>query len=382
MFVKKYKNMTIYKRNKKEGIKMKDKSVAIYQLFVAIPITIFLIIFFYHGDFTARLLLTPFIVCAIATLFKSIFTLKGNLKWSRYCNSVYIISILVYVLGFFVASWYIAIKNQIYALMIVLLIVSVIIILAIRHRFFKKRQSKEEMARGNERFLKRERLKRKVGRLTKPIVFSLILVLGVVLLCLGILNWLDVKEETKDYKEVTGHFMNVDIYRQDEDGTSYSLTYYYIVNGEKYQITTSYGTGMVPKKDSTRTIIYNPDNPEEARIVGGESFVILLLVGLMFTVIPALFLIETLRKKTKDKKPSRFSFFAFGMGVFLFTLCYGILYMMTGTFSFVQMFQMYGIGLLVSAFVLIILMLVGVYFMVMSVYQAITYKEKNKDTEL
>ena len=82
---------------------MKNKSVAIYQLFVAIPITIFLIIFFYHGEFIARLLLTPFIVCAIATLFKSIFTLKGNLKWSKYCNSVYIISVLVYVLGFFVA---------------------------------------------------------------------------------------------------------------------------------------------------------------------------------------------------------------------------------------------------------------------------------------
>ena len=171
--------------------------------------------------------------------------------------------------------------------------------------------------------------------------------------------------------------MNASIYRQDEDGTTYALTYYYIVDGEEYQITTSYGTGMVPKKDSTRTIIYNPDNPEEARIVGGESFVILLLVGLMFTVIPALFLIETFSKKTKDNKPSRFSFFAFGMGVFLFTLCYGILYMMTGTFSFIQMFQMYGIGLLVSGFVLIILMLVGVYFMVMSVYQAITYKEEN-----
>ena len=41
------------------------------------------------------------------------------------------------------------------------------------------------------------------------------------------------------------------------------------------------------------------------------------------------------------------------------------------------MFQMYGIGFLLGAFVLIILMLVGVYFMVMSVYQAITYKEEN-----
>ena len=51
--------------------------------------------------------------------------------------------------------------------------------------------------------------------------------------------------------------------------------------------------------------------------------------------------------------------------------------MMTGTFSFIQMFQMYGIGFLLGAFVLIVLMLVGVYFMVMSVYQAITYKEEN-----
>ena len=356
---------------------MKNNFGAIFQLFVAIPVTTFLIIFFYYGEFMARLLLTPFIVCAITTLFKSIFTLKGNLKWSEYCNRVYIISVLVYVLGFFVAFWYLAIKNQIYSLMIILFVVSVIIIVAIRHRFFKKRQSKEEMEKENKRFLTKSRLKRKLERLARPIVFSLILVLGVVLLCLGVFNWLAVKEETKDYKEVSGHFMNASIYRQDEEGTTYALTYYYIVDGEEYQITTSYGTGMVPKKDSTRTIIYNPDNPEEARIVGGESFVILLLVGLMFTVIPALFLIETFSKKEKDKKPSRFSFFAFGMGVFLFILCYGILYMMTGTFSFIQMFQMYGIGFLLGAFVLIILMLVGVYFMVMSVYQAITYKEEN-----
>lgn len=356
---------------------MENNFRAIYQLFVAIPATIFLIIFFYYGEFMARLLLTPFIVCATATLLKSIFTLKGNLKWSQYCNRVYIISVLVYVLGFFVAFWYLAIKNQIYSLMILLFIVSVIIIVAIRYRFFKKKQSKEDMEKENTVFLKKARLKRKIGHLARPIVFSLILILGIILLCLGVLNWLAVKEETKDYKEVSGHFMSASIYSQSEDGTSYSLTYYYIVDGEEYQITTSYGTGMVPKKDSTRTIIYNPNHPEEARIVGGEGFVILLLVGLMFTVIPTLFLIDTFSKKSKDKKPSRFSFFAFGMGVFLFTLCYGILYMMTGTFSFIQMFRMYGGGFFFGAFVLIILMLIGLYFMVMSVYQAITYKEEN-----
>src|SRR5699024_4790723 len=107
---------------------MKNNFGAIYQLFVAIPVAIFLIIFFYYGEFIARLLLTSFIVCAIDTLFKSIFMLKGNLKWSEYCNRVYIISVLVYVLGFFVAFWYLAIKNQIYSLMIILFVVSVIII--------------------------------------------------------------------------------------------------------------------------------------------------------------------------------------------------------------------------------------------------------------
>lgn len=356
---------------------MKNNSTATYQLFVAIPITIFLIIFFYHGDLIARLLLTPFIVCAIATLFKSVFTLKGNLKWSQYCNRIYVISILVYSLGFFVAFWYLAIKNRIYSLMIILLVISLAIISTIRYHFFKKKQSKEELEKENKRFLKRERLKRKMEHLARPIIFSLLLILGITLLFFGAFNWLVVKEETKDYKEVSGHFMNAFVYNQDEDGTTYALTYYYVVDGKKYQITTSYGTGMVPKKSSIRTIIYNPKNPEEAKIIGGDSFVILLLIGFMFTVIPVLFLIETFSKNKKDKKPSRFSFFAFSMGMFLFTLCYGILYMMTGTFSFIQMFQMYGIRLLFSSFVLIILMLIGIYFMGMSVYQAITYKEEN-----
>ena len=93
---------------------MKNNSTATYQLFVAIPITIFLIIFFYHGDLIARLLLTPFIVCAIATLFKSVFTLKGNLKWTQYCNRIYVISNLVYTICFFVSLCYLDNKNRKY----------------------------------------------------------------------------------------------------------------------------------------------------------------------------------------------------------------------------------------------------------------------------
>lgn len=354
---------------------MKNNFGAIYQLFVAIPVTIFLIIFFYHGDFIARLLLTPFIICAIATLFKSVFMLKGNIKYSQYCNKVYVISILTYILGFFLAFWYLAIKNRIYSLIITLLIISVIIIMVIKSRFFRKRQSKEEAQKENEKFLQKERIKRKLGRFAKPMVFFLLLVLGILLLGLGIWNWLVVKKETKNYKEVEGYFIDTTIYSREEEKTTYRLIYYYIVNGEEYQISTSYGSGMIPKKESTRTIKYNPNNPEEASIVGGESFIMFLLIGLMFTVIPLLFLIDNFQKK--DKKTSRFSFFAFGIGLFFCTLCFGILYMMSGTFSLIRIFHMYGIGILIPGAILTILILAGCYLMGMSIYKAITYKEKD-----
>lgn len=350
---------------------------AIYQLFVTIPVTIFLIIFFYHGDFITKLFLTPFIVCAIATIFKSIFVLKGNKKWTKYCNKVYVISFLTYALGFFLAFWYLAIKNKIYSLIIVLLIISAIIMIIIKNSFFKKKQSKEEMKRENEKFLKKERIKRKLGQFAKPMVFLLLLVLGIVLLFFGIKNWLVVKEETKNYKEVEGYFIDTTIYSSDEDGTTYSLIYYYIVDGEEYQISTSYGTSMIPKQESTRTIKYNPKNPEEASMVGGESFVMLLFGGLMFTIIPLLFLIDIFKKKDTAKKTTRFNFFAFGMGLFFCTLCFGILYMMSGTFSLIKMFHMYGVGFLLPECILTILILAGFYLMGMSVYQAITYKEEN-----
>ena len=355
---------------------IQNKFVSLSTLITTVPITIFLIIIFFHGNLITKLILLPFIVCSIATVLRSSFILLEKVKLARYCNTIYVISFLSYIIGFLIAFCYFVIKSHEYQLIAIALIGWGIIILIIRHLFFKKKKSsKQPMSK--EQSSKRQHLRIKLKKLTRPAVFIVVLIIGIMLLGFGVYNYLQLTEKTKGYKEVIGHFTDAKIYHQDEDGTTYYLVYYYIVNGQKYEISTSFGSGVIPKQDSTRVIKYNPNYPEEAMLVGGESFVLLWLVGGMFTVISILFLIETFNKKNKKEKVHRFNFFTFGMGIFFCSLCFGILYMMTGTFSLIKIFNIYRLNFLIPGLILTVLILVGLYFIVFSIYQAIFYKKNN-----
>lgn len=357
---------------------MNNRFSAVWQLIISVLITIFLIDLFSQGDFIVKLFLSLFIVCALITLIKSIFMLKESVKWLNYCNKAYIITVCIYVLCFVIAFCYIAIKNHLYMFLVVIFIALLVILFVIRNLFLKKNQSKQVLIEDKEKILKQLRFKMKLKDLAKPIVFSVILILGVVLLGIGIHDLLGVKNNTKNYKEVLGYFVDVDIYNQHRNKRTYNLTYYYIVDGVEYKVSTSLGFNMVPKRNSTRMIKYNPNNPEEAIIVGGESYILLLLIGGMFTVVSLVFFIEKFKKKDKLIKISRLNFLSFGIGLFLCILCFSFLYMMSGTFSLIEMFNMYGSGVLFLEIILGILIVVGFYLIGFSIYGAIIYKEDNK----
>jgi hypothetical protein len=119
------------------------------------------------------------------------------------------------------------------------------------------------------------------------IIFPLIFVLiGITLLFFGVKSTYNRMEKTKNYVSVEGTFIGSSIYSSDDDGTTYTLTYSYRVNGNKYEISTNYGTGSVPDIGTKKNIKYNPDNPSEAIITGFGSNGLLLLLGFMFTTIP------------------------------------------------------------------------------------------------
>ena len=124
------------------------------------------------------------------------------------------------------------------------------------------------------------------------LIFVVIMLVGVTLIAAGVMNVIRNKEYTKYYVETKGVLSGTDIYSSDYDGTTYSLIYEYVVDGEKYYISTDYGTGIIPKEGTTKTIRYNPDNPNEAEIAGDASNMIFFLIGFMFFTIPLVFIIN------------------------------------------------------------------------------------------
>ena len=132
-------------------------------------------------------------------------------------------------------------------------------------------------------------------------MFIIVMLIGALLIAGGIISTIKDKEYTKNYVETKGVFCGRDIYSSDYDGTTYSLEYEYVVDGKTYYISTDYGTGIIPKEGTTKTIRYNPDNPNEAEISGNTSNMIFFVIGFMFFFIPMIFIITESNKKEDDE---------------------------------------------------------------------------------
>lgn len=129
----------------------------------------------------------------------------------------------------------------------------------------------------------------------KELLFiSIFILVGVVLLFFGVKSTYSRMEKTKNYVSIEGTFVGSNIYSSDDDGTTYTLTYSYRVNGNKYEISTDYGTGSVPDIGTKKTIKYNPNNPHEAIISGMGSNGFLLIMGFMFVAIPLIILFTSI----------------------------------------------------------------------------------------
>lgn len=173
---------------------IQNKFVSLSTLITTVPITIFLIIIFFHGNLITKLILLPFIICSIATVLRSSFILLEKVKLARYCNTIYVISFLSYIIGFLIAFCYFAIKSHEHQLIAIALIGWGIIILIIRHLFFKKKKSsKQPMSK--EQSSKRQHLRIKLKKLTRPAVFIVVLIIGIMLLGFGVYNYLQLTEK-------------------------------------------------------------------------------------------------------------------------------------------------------------------------------------------
>lgn len=187
-------------------------------------------------------------------------------------------------------------------------------------------------------------------------------VMGLCVFILGIQE--TIHNDTKGFVSTTGYYdgktlakeAGYDTAKQAYSDATYTLSYIYTVDGVEYNVQTDYSTSVIPEYNSTTEILYNPQNPEDARVGGpNKSNYTLLYIGGFFLFVSLMFLIPMGRQwileiqiqrnyeKTKgkleakeEKKEKRkiqvdWMMFSFGLG--LAVVSYIAMAMMCGTFS-------------------------------------------------
>jgi cytochrome c oxidase assembly protein Cox11 len=140
--------------------------------------------------------------------------------------------------------------------------------------------------------------------LNKPQILMLLvfIFIGFVLMFFGTKNIYDIILKTKDYISVSGNFVGVNSCSADEDGETCTLKYQYIVGDEEYFVSTDYGSGVIPKIGTIKTIKYNPNNPSESVIDGFNYGGGLLFIGFIFAAIPFLLLFAKYTERNSSNK--------------------------------------------------------------------------------
>ncbi len=133
-------------------------------------------------------------------------------------------------------------------------------------------------------------------------------IIGIILVITGIGLEIKRDNDTENYIETKGYYINSTYVSTDEDGTRfYELNYEYTVNGEKFVVSTDYSTNNVPNIGEEETIRYNSENPNEAVIISNTFYKILIFIGVIFIVIsciwifPIVFVAGFAKHKNKEK---------------------------------------------------------------------------------
>lgn len=121
-------------------------------------------------------------------------------------------------------------------------------------------------------------------------------IVGICLIYFGIKNQNELKEKSKDYLETEGYYTSYSTYGESD---THKLIYTYEVDGKEYNISTDYGTMIIPKNNSTKIIKYDKNNPEEAIIEGINRNNIDICLGAVFIIISIALSISHLKRLKK-----------------------------------------------------------------------------------
>ena len=210
------------------------------------------------------------------------------------------------------------------------------------------------------------------AKIISLLLISVCIISGIIMLSMGISDTLEINKSAGGYEVTTGYLLDYNLYskggydaaKNSHTSDTYTLTYNYNVLGREYTVTTDYGTSFVPEIGSEREIRYNPKNPEEAVIVGSNSNVLLIFMGIFFIIIPLIILsamfgwLNRLSGRLADMI----------MGFVLIFISWCTLYLITGSLSVLKIFRYYAASFSLPLIIPMLMTAAGIYLLVRAVF--------------
>lgn len=126
------------------------------------------------------------------------------------------------------------------------------------------------------------------------------------------------------------------------------------MEGKEYTITTDYGTNYIPEEGSRREVKYNPNNPEEAVLIGTNRANGLIYMGSFFTLGSFTFVLITLSVCGVFDKV-KFDVIGTYIGIVFLLVGIGIVLFQNGTTtSLIETIRSFGLWILIPLMFLVI----------------------------
>ena len=315
---------------------------------------IILILIVNSNQLFAQFILLQFLIIGTCFLISQILGFIKNIKLATFFNKLGALFFLVYVLICINIWSYEAIKGKEYVLLLFVLPFYVVILFSIKIVIVGK--NKKSTFFRNLDFAK----------ICTNVFCILCIIGGIIMLSVSTVSIFNYSNKISNYVETKGYFYDYSTY---SDNT-YTLIYSYYVNNIEYTVSTTYGTAMIPKQDTIKTVKYNPDNPEEAVIVGGESYKFMIFIGILFIIIPIIIMAKnSLFSIGYNNKYSKLV-----LGLIIIILGLIPLYLITGSFSVIKLISDYSIDYLPQNLIIIFFLVVGIILLIESTIKLIKNK--------
>lgn len=331
------------------------KGVYITQLIRNIIVLIILFWLLSNNSGLICFMMIPFIICICLSIVKNICLIIGQDKYAYIFNKLYIIVFLSFAFCFLIFWSYTVMKAKNYINLLFTIPFWLMGIYFIRKSFFPK--SQKSLSHKKESIFN-------MKIIVSCFLVSAILISGFLCLFIGIHDTYQLNQKTNNYVMTEGTLIDYKVYNVDEDGTTYQLIYEYTVDSQKYTVSTDYGVENVLDVNSTRQVKYDPDNYENAVLVGTNRNNGLIYFGAFFVFCGMIFVLAFLQMKGVFDKV-KFDVVGTFIGVILTVIGIGSILLQNGmTSSFIETVQMMGLWICIP----IMFMIVGILLTIRSLF--------------